>query len=394
LSAKRAVVHLVANADRRIRVGHQWIFSNEADALKSPVASFKPGEIVEVRDARNNPVGTAYVNPGALIFGRLLSSDLHAKIDNRWFVNRIERALELREKLYREPYYRAIYGEADGLPGLVVDRYGDVLVAQLNTAGTRALRETIVSALRQALDPRGMWLSSAGSILELEGIPALDEVIGEVPDEVEVPEGGCTYLAPLRAGQKTGFYYDQRDNRRELRRYVRDARVLDVYSYVGAWGVGAAKAGANEVVCVDSSEQALAYASRNAARNGVQIETEEGSALDVMRRFALEKRRFDVVVVDPPALVKRKKDLAAGAAHYESINEAAMNLIDRDGFLVSSSCSHHLDAERLRSVLLHAAKKAGKRVQLLERRGHPPDHPIVPAMNETEYLKAWFCRVD
>jgi 23S rRNA (cytosine1962-C5)-methyltransferase len=340
-------------------------------------------------------VGTAYVNPNALIFGRVLSSDVHAKIDERWFVGRFERAFELRDKLYREPYYRAVFGESDGLPGIVIDRYGDVFSLQLNTAGTRALRDTIVGALQNTTDAKGIWLTSAASMLELERIEPLDEAIGDVPEEVSVPEGGVRYAAPLRSGQKTGYYYDQRDNRLELRRFVRDACVLDVYSYVGAWGIGAAKGGASEVVCVDSSERALEFAARNARDAGLaNVAVEEGDALDSMRRFALEKRKFDVVVVDPPALVKRKKDLAAGASHYEAVNEAAIKLIAGDGFLVSSSCSHHFDADRLRSTILKAAKSAGRRVQLIEGRGHAPDHPIHPAMSETEYLKTWFCRID
>jgi 23S rRNA (cytosine1962-C5)-methyltransferase len=358
------------------------------------VTSFAPGEIVEVRDARNHPVGTAYVNPAALIFGRLLSSDARAKIDERWFAARIERALEMRDKIYSDAYYRAVFGESDGLPGVVIDRYGDVYAVQLNTAGARALRGPIVEALHRAADPRGIWLTGTSSVLALEGIPELDEVIGDVPDEVTIPEAGSLFTAPLRAGQKTGFYYDQRDNRIAARRYARDARVLDLYSYVGAWAIGALRGGAREAMCVDSSETALSFAQRNAEANDVRLDVEEGDVLDVLRKLAIEKRKFDLVIVDPPALVKRKKDLAAASAHYEAINEAAMRVIDADGFLISSSCSHHLDAERLRLILLHAAKKAGRRLQLLERRGHPPDHPIAPAMNETEYLKAWFCRVD
>ncbi len=389
------MVQLVPNADRRLRLGHAWIFSNEVNSEQTPLRSFTPGQIVEIRDARNHPVGTAYVNPNALIFGRLLSSDGHAAIDQRWFVNRLERALEMRDTLYRQPFYRAVFGESDGLPGLVIDRYGDVFAVQLNTAGTRALRDTIAGALRSAIDAKGIWLTSAGSVLDPENIEPLDETIGDVPEEVTVPEGGIAYTAPLREGQKTGFYYDQRDNRLEARRYVRDAKVLDVYAYVGAWGIGAAKAGAAEVVCVDSSQRALEYAKGNAAAAGLaNVAVEEGDAIDVLRTMALEKRKFDVVIVDPPALVKRKKDLAAGSSHYEAVNEAAMRLIGPDGFLLSSSCSHHLDAERLRAVLLKAAKASGRRLQLLERRGHGPDHPIHPAMSETEYLKAWFCRID
>ena len=385
-------LRLLPKADRRVRLGHAWVFSNEVDIGKTPLAAFEPGELAVVRDAFGKPVGTAYVNPGALISARILTSDAKATIDTQWWTSRIRRAVEMRERVYATPHYRAVYGESDGCPGMVVDRYGDVLVAQLNTAGIVKMREQIVEALHQVVKPRGILLRSAGSVRQIEGIDEFDEPIGDVPEIADVHEDNAILSAPLRAGQKTGYFFDQRDNRTRLARYVRDARVLDLYSYIGAWGVRAARFGASSVTCVDSSSLALEYAGENARRNGVEAETLEGDALEVLGTFARDGRRFDVVIVDPPALIKRRKDVAAGQNVYERLNRLAFGVLEPGGILVSCSCSHHLEPAMLQRAILGAAKDAGRRAQILERHAHAPDHPIHPAMPETEYLKAFFVR--
>ncbi len=382
-----------AKADRRVRLGHNWIFSNEIDAERSPLAAFKPGELARVVDAARNPVGIAYVNPNALICARVLTRDVRASIDAAWFAARLRRALDLRERVFDAPFYRLEYGESDGLPGFVVDRYGDVCVAQLNTAGALALREPFIAALTDVLAPKGLLLRNAGSTRALEGIEALDQALGDVPERIVVHEGDMRIAAPLRAGQKTGYFFDQRDNRARLRRYVRRGdRVLDVFSYVGAWALSALQAGASEVTCIDQSQLALEYADENACGIGREIDGLIGDAAEVMRGLHAERRRYDVVVLDPPALIKRRKDAAAGERHYQRLHEAALKLLAEDGYLISASCSHHLAADRLQRVALEAARGAGRRLQLLERHAHAPDHPIHPAMPETEYLKALFFR--
>lgn len=383
---------LLPRADRRVRLGHAWVFSNEVDIARSPLTAFSPGDVSVVRDAYGKPVGTAYVNPGALICARILTSDAKAKIDADWWSTRIRRALALREQVYTTPHYRLIYGESDGCPGLVVDRYGDVLVAQLNTAGIVKMRVEVIAALQRVVEPRGILLRSAGSVRQIEGIDEFDEAIGDVPDVAGVEEENAVFSAPLRKGQKTGYFFDQRDNRSRLARYVRGKRVLDMYSYIGSWGVRAARFGASDVLCSDSSQLALDYAKENADRNGVALETQIGDALDVLSAFAKEGRRFDVVIVDPPALIKRRKDVAAGQSHYERLNRLAFNVLAPDGILVSCSCSHHLEPAMLQRAILGAAKDAGRRAQILEKHAHAPDHPIHPAMPETEYLKAFFVR--
>ncbi|HEY8313075.1 MAG TPA: class I SAM-dependent rRNA methyltransferase [Candidatus Baltobacteraceae bacterium] len=386
------MLRLLPNADRRIRLGHAWIFSNEVDVKRTPLANFAAGELTAVVDARGKGVGLAYVNPNALICARVLTSDTGASIDQKWLVGRMRRALALRGRVYPSPHYRAIYGESDGLPGMVVDRYGETLVAQLNTAGCIALRDGIVGALHEVFEPSGIALRTAGSVRALEGIAGLDESIGEVPDRADVVEGDVTFIAPLRGGQKTGFFYDQRDNRSRLQRYVSGANVLDAYSYIGTWGVRAARFGAKHVTCVDSSVPALEIATENARHNGVSIATQAGDAIEVLEAYAAAGRRFDVVIVDPPALIKRKRDIAAGESLYERLNRAALRVLVKDGVLVSSSCSHHLSATHLQRVLLHATRAENRRAQILERHGHAPDHPIHPAMPETEYLKTFFVR--
>lgn len=383
---------LLPRADRRVRLGHAWVFSNEIDIARSPLTAYAPGDLAVVRDAYGKPVGTAYVNPGALICARILTSDAKAKIDKEWWISRFRRALQLRDSVYATPHYRAVYGESDGCPGLVVDRYGDVLVAQLNTAGIVKMRSDVVDGLQAVVKPRGILLRSAGSVRQIEGIDEFDEAVGDVPDAADVEEDNAVFSAPLRKGQKTGYFFDQRDNRSRLARYVRGKRVLDMYSYIGSWGVRAARSGASEVTCSDSSQLALDYARENAERNGVPIETRLGDAMDVLSSFAVDGRRFDVVIVDPPALIKRRKDVAAGQAHYERLNRLAFNVLSTDGILVSCSCSHHLEPAMLQRAILGAAKDAGRRVQILEKHAHAPDHPIHPAMPETEYLKAFFVR--
>ncbi len=387
-------LRLLAKADRRVRLGHAWIFSNEIDVAKTPLTGFASGALADVRDARNNPIGIAYVNPAALICARLLTRNIRASIDAAWFERRLRRALALRDVVYPAPQYRLVYGESDGLPGVVIDRFAGVVSVQLNTAGALALRTPLLDALARVIEPDGVMLSNAASVRALEGIDALDETIGSVPEVVEVSEGGARLCAPLRAGQKTGYYYDQRDNRARLVRYVRPgARVLDVFSYVGAWAVAAGRAGAGEVTCIDSSESALGFARQNGEENGVAITVLRGDAVEVLEHLAAERRRFDVVVLDPPALVKRRKDQPAGEAHYERLHRAAMRLLEGGGTVISASCSHHVDAARLQRIALDAARHEGRPLQVLERHAHPPDHPIHPAMPETEYLKALYLRL-
>jgi 23S rRNA (cytosine1962-C5)-methyltransferase len=289
-----------------------------------------------------------------------------------------------------------VYGEADGLPGLVVDRYGDIVVAQITTAGMERLRDAVVEALQKVLKPAAIVLRNDSSAREPEGLPGYVEVVdGTVPDEVEVREGGERFAVSLTAGQKTGWFFDQAANRDRLLKYVDGRTVLDVFSYVGAWGVRAAAAGASAVTCVDSSERALAGVVANAEHNGVgdRVTTARGDGFAVLRELKASGQRFDVVVLDPPAFIKRRKDTKEGTLAYRRINEAALTLLERDGLLVTASCSFHLPAEDLLRTAQQAARASDRSLQLLEYGQQGPDHPVHPAIPETAYLKAFYLRV-
>ncbi|MBL6749057.1 MAG: class I SAM-dependent rRNA methyltransferase [Nevskia sp.] len=386
-------LRLKPQEERRLRAGHLWIYSNEVDTERSPLKTLAPGALCRVEDARGKPMGTAYVNPHALLCARLLSGQADAVIDAGWFARRLRAAAALRDRIYGRPFYRLAYGEGDGVPGLVIDRYGDVLVVQLGTAGMESLKGPLLDALRAEFAPRGIVLRNDSPAREAEGLPLYVEDVGEVPPTVEIDEAGVRFEVAMHGGQKTGFFYDQRDNRDRLARYARGAQVLDVFSYVGAWALRAHGFGAASLACIDSSAAALDAAQRNAAHNGASIEALRGEALDVMKQLAAAGRRFELVVVDPPALIKRKKDHAEGLGLYGRLNRAAIQLLAPGGFLVSCSCSQQLEADELQRVLLRESRAAGRRLQILEQGGQGPDHPVHPAIAETRYLKAFFCAV-
>ena len=381
--------------DRRLRAGHLWVFSNEVDTAATPLAGFTVGALARILSDRDQFLGHAYVNPHALICARIVGRDPAVPVGAALIVQRLERALELRTLLYRDPYYRLVFGEADGLPGLIIDRYGDVLVGQTATAGMDTLKETIVEAARGVLGCHTfVWKNDSGA-RDLEHLPAGIEVaLGEMPAQLRIVENGGEFEAPLAGGQKTGWFYDQSANRGRLARYLpRGARVLDVCSYVGAWGITALRQGAASALCLDASEAALAQAVRNAQANALSVTTLRADAFEGLKDLHASGARFDVVILDPPAFVKRKKDFPQGQAAYRKLNQLALPLLDREGLLVSCSCSWHVTSEDLLHALQGAARHSSRFVQVLEAGGQSPDHPIHPAIPETRYLKAFFCRV-
>lgn len=387
---------LKKNEDRRLRAGHLWVFSNEVDTARSPLTAFAPGQMVRVTDSRGEALGSAYVNPNSLICARLVSRDPEVVLDRSLLVHRLNVALSLRERVYPQPHYRLVHAESDGLPGLVVDRFGDILVAQLNTAGMDRRRDEVIEALVKVLKPAGILLRNDTPARSLEGLPLGVEVAwGGVPDSVRIEENGARFEVPLQGGQKTGWFYDHRDNRARMQRYVRGARVLDVFSYVGGWGIQAAVAGAREVVLVDASEAALEQAGVNAALNGVddRVSGMLGDAFEALKSLRAARERFDVVVLDPPAFIKRRKDVAEGIQAYRRINQAAMQLLGKDGILVSASCSYHLERATLLSLMDKTARHLDRSLQILEQGGQGPDHPVHPAIPETDYLKCFIGRV-
>ena len=388
-------LQLKRGEDRRLRAGHLWVFSNEVDNEATPLSAFAVGAQARVLSDRGQFLGYAYVNPHALICARILARSPVHPPDRSLLVHRLKVALALRERHYAAPYYRLVFGESDGLPGLVLDRYGEVLVGQIATAGMEALRPDVEAAVAQVLAPQALVWKNDGGARELEQLPRqVITGIGKAPEEVSVVEGVLQFQAPLAEGQKTGWFYDQCANRELFRRLLwPGVRVLDVCSYAGAWAVTALRCGAREALCVDSSAAALALCERNAAANGVSVGTRRGDAFEVMDELLREGERFDVVVLDPPAFIKRRKDLARGAAAYRKLNQLAMRLLERDALLVSCSCSWHLPADELLLLIQSAGRHSSRFVQMLAAGGQSPDHPVHPAIPESRYLKAYFCRV-
>ena len=388
-------LRLNKNEERRLRGGHLWIYSNEVDTKATPLKGFEAGQQVIVEAANGKALGTAYVNPNSLICARLLDTSTTA-FGQKQIKQRIKQALELREQLFPDPCYRLIYGESDWLPGLVVDRFGDHLSVQFNTAGMEALREPVLEALQKVLQPKSILLRNDAGVRKLEGLPEIVECVhGESPDEVELIENGVRFMAPLTSGQKTGWFYDQRPNRAWLRELVPGKRVLDVFSYVGSFGVQAAAFGASEVWCNDASEFALDKVHENAALNGVgdKLNTLQGDAFEALRQLKEDGERFDVIIVDPPAFIKRKKDLKEGTLAYRRINELAMRLLNYGGYLISGSCSMHMPRDEMLDIVRAASRHIDRNAQILMEGMQGPDHPVHPAIPETRYLKAVLSRI-
>jgi 23S rRNA (cytosine1962-C5)-methyltransferase len=389
-------LRLKKNEERRLRAGHQWVYSNEVDTEKTPLSGFEPGQPVEVRDNRDAVIGTGYVNPHTLICARLVSRDPAHPFGASLLVHRLNVALALREMLYDQPYYRLVYGDSDGLPGLVVDRYDTVLVVQITTAGMEVMKDDVLAALDKVIKPTAVLLRNDSSARAMEGLSDyVTTASGTVPERVALVENGVHFEAPLLTGQKTGWFYDQRDNRARIARYARGKRVLDVFSYLGGFGIQAAAAGAESVLCVDSSATALEGVQINTALNQFRagVETLQGDAFDALKQLREQREHFDIVIVDPPAFIKRKKDMKEGVQAYRRINQMAMQVLAKDGILMSCSCSFHMTRDSLLEQMLGAARHIDRSLQILEQGHQGPDHPVHPAISETDYLKAFIGRV-
>ncbi len=378
---------LKPHQDRRVRGGHPWVFSNEIGVIEGEPAD---GAIVDVCDARGAFLGRGYWNRRSLIAARLLTRG-RDEIDVGFFVKRLERAKRFRERvLPGAQALRIVYGEADQLPGLVVDRYGDLLAVQILTLGMEVRADEIREALEKTLAPRGAWRLADAPLRNLEGLP-LERAPwwGETPESVEVEVEGFRVEANLAQGQKTGLFLDQRLNRRRAEERSSGRRVLDLFAYQGEWTLHALRGGAASVLAVDTSPPALEAAARNLARNGFEgrATLRRGDAFEVVRELESSGERFGLVIVDPPALIKSGRQLAAGVRAYREVNRAAMSLLAEDGVLVTCSCSHHLDDTLFRQVLLESARAAKRPMRVLDWAGESPDHPQLLAVPETHYLK-------
>ncbi len=390
-----ASLRLNKDQDRRLLAGHCWIYSNEVDTQATPLKGLEPGQAVQILSHGGHPLGHGYVNPHSLICARLVTHDPRRPLGPTLWEQRIRQALALREQLYDQPYYRLVFGESDGLPGLVVDRYGDLLVVQITTAGMERARGEILAALEDVVGPASILLRNDSSVRELEGLPLVNEVVlGAPPADIELPEQGNRFLVSPLTGQKTGWFYDQSENRDRLARFGHPRRALDVCSYIGAWGLRAARLGAEEVVCVDSSATALERLGENAERNGLldRVTGVQGDAFEVLRLLKEQGERFDLVMLDPPAFIKRRKDEREGLQAYQRLNRLGLEVLEPGGLLVTSSCSFHLSRDELLRTIQQGARRANMGLQLLGFGGQGPDHPIHPAIPETAYLKTCFLR--
>ncbi|WPP00182.1 class I SAM-dependent rRNA methyltransferase [Pseudomonas sp. HR96] len=389
-------LRLKPNADRRLRNGHLWVYSNEIDVAATPLHGFKAGDQAILEAAGGKPLGVVAMSPNNLICARLLSRDAKLMLDKSLLVHRLNVALSLRERLFDKPFYRLVYGDSDLMPGLVVDRFGDILVVQLASATMEQHKADVMAALIQVIKPSGILFKNDSAARDAEGLERyVETAFGVVPEWVALEENGVKFEAPVMEGQKTGWFYDHRMNRARLAPYVKGKRVLDLFSYIGGWGVQAGAFGASEVFCVDASGFALDGVERNAALNGIgeKMTCVEGDVFEALKELKAAEERFDVIVADPPAFIKRKKDLKNGEGAYRRLNEQAMRLLSKDGILVSASCSMHLPEDDLQNILLTSARHLDRNIQLLERGGQGPDHPVHPAIVETRYIKSITCRL-
>jgi 23S rRNA (cytosine1962-C5)-methyltransferase len=391
-----AILRLKKNEDRRIRAGHLWIYSNEIDTTTSPLKSFSPGQEVRVEASDKTPLGIAYINPHSLIAARLVTRNVHQSFDTEFLIQKIQSALSLRERIFVKPFYRLVFGESDGLPGLVADRFGNTLVLQINTAGMDLKKDAIIAACREVIpDLQAILLRNDSSARVQEGLETyVSAAFGTPDDKVLLEENNTLFNAPLWSGQKTGWFYDHRLNRTRLKEYVNGKRVLDVFSYLGAWGIQAALAGAQEVHCVDSSPLSAEWIHANAELNGVANKTHiiTEDAFVALKNLHQAKEKFDVIVLDPPAFAKKQKDRKEGLLAYQRINELALKLLVPDGILISCSCSMQISFDDFCQSIRRASLGAGCELQLLERGHQAQDHPVHFAIPETDYLKMVIAR--
>ena len=386
-------VKLKPKEGRRARNGAPWIFSNEI-RMDAAAKALTPGSIVNVAGDDGQIFGTGYFNAKSLISVRLLDRAADVVIGTGFFVRHLTRALAIREAFYAKPFYRLIHAEGDGLPGLTLDRFDDTVVAQITTAGMELLITPLLAALEKTCQPANVVLRNDTPSRALEG---LDEYVRSAKGEasrIAVEENGVRYFADLTSGQKTGWYYDQRDNRAFMAGLSKGRSVLDAYSYTGGFGIAAAKADAREVVCLDSSAPAIAIAEDSAAANGVRCKFVKCDVFEELERLAAAKETFDVVIADPPPFVRARKDLEPGAKAYRKLARLAAAIVAPNGYLLLASCSYNIALERFATECAAGIARANRKAALIRQSGAGPDHPVHPLLPETAYLKALVYALD
>lgn len=392
IPAALPTVRLIPKAEARaIRHGFPWVYANEL-VTDRRTRNLTPGTIARLEDANRTPMGVVTVNPASKIICRMLDQNPEAVIDQAWFAARLARALAHRARLYAEPYYRLVHAEADGLPGVIIDRFGDLAVVQPNAAWADVLIAPLVAALQEVTGVTTVIMNGTGRARSLEGLAERTEVLAGVAPAapVPVPMNGAIYMADVMGGQKTGLFYDQRPNHGFVAGLSKGARVLDVFAHVGGFGLAALAAGAGSVLAVDGSAPALELAARGAGEMGVaeRFATRKGDAFDVLTALAEAGEKFDVVICDPPAFAPARPALEAGLRAYERIARLAAPVVAEGGYLTLCSCSHAADLTKFRNASARGIGRGGRRGQIIHTGFAGPDHPMLPHLAESGYLKA------
>ncbi len=382
-------IPLKSRCGKRVKSGHPWIFSNE---IVHPVEKVPAGAIVAVQDDSDNFVGYATYNPHSLISLRILSreeDEFPGTID--WFIKKIDKAIQFRKRVYPERNsYRVVFSESDGLPGLVIDKYNDVLSVQIQTTGMENLVQRLGDALKQIFSPACIILRNTSDKRKLEGLSCYSEILfGEVPDSLIVEENGVQLFVDVKEGQKTGHFFDQADNRATLARFAQDSEVLDLFCYTGAWSLKLLLSGAAKATAIDSSKSAIEFNRRNAELNEFEsnLDCIESDAFEWLSMARKQKKKFDIVIVDPPAFAKTAKQVKKALRGYEDLNRQAIHLIREGGILCSCSCSSYIGEDQFLKILQNAAARERKSLKILQIRGQAADHPILLSMPESRYLK-------
>ena len=384
----RPVIRVKPREGKRARAGAPWLFSNEIEMTKD----LAPGSVVNVLGDDGQPFGTGFFNSKSLIAVRLVAAALDVPVDKAFFAGKLARALALREALFDTSYYRLVHAEGDGLPGLTIDRFADTFVVQITTAGMEAMKPVILAALGK-LFPKAKFIVRADTPARaLEGLESYVEAEGG--GRITIEENGVRYFADAAAGQKTGWYYDQRENRSFMAKIARGKSVLDGYSYTGGFALAAAKAGAREVAGLESSAPAVALAEEAATANQLKANFLKTDVFEEMERFAAAGERFDVVIGDPPPFVKAKKDLETGAKAYRKLARLSALVTAPGGFVFLASCSHNIPMERLANECATGIARAGRSARLIHSAGAGPVHPVHPMLPESAYLKALVYALD
>jgi 23S rRNA (cytosine1962-C5)-methyltransferase len=384
-------VRIDEHSVRRLKQGYPWVFRSEVINAKES-ETIQSGQVVDFVRDKGDFVGRGFYNPKPQLVGRIMTLKPEENIERFFIYHKVESAIVYRDRIFGAPFYRLIHAESDGLPGLIVDRFGDVLVAQINTAGMEALWPHVESALKSLIRPREIVLKNDTPARELEGLEQKVSMIsGSLPDPViKITEGNVQFHVNVVEGQKTGWFYDQRDNRTWVAQLAKGGSLADIFCHTGGFGITAAVNGAENVTFIDSSSDALMMLDKNAALNGIErkCQTIEGQAFEMIDKLSRMGRRYDVVCVDPPAFVKSRKDLGSGMKGYQKLAKLAADLVERSGFLFFASCSSHVGVKDLIEVVAGGLSKSGRPFQLIKTAGAGPDHPVHPMLPETSYLKA------